>query len=164
MPPALPAGAPETLVSRCRFLNDDRLVLGRVTLTVGEMRLRGWRRRGRVSLRVPLFEISDLVRSADSREPMLEIGLRDGTRLVLGISAPGLWRWAIRMRLPAGHPLSAEAEGPELPAMDGDGDAAASRPFRHRVFYESRGRTGSPSDRPPGSRQRWRHLGDLVSR
>lgn len=146
----------ETLYSSCRYVGDVRLYMGRAVLAPAEIRVRGWAGTHHVSMRIPLKDVTGLARSAQGREPMLVVDTADGRSVALGISAPGLWRWAVRKRLPAGHSLAPSADEP-LP--DAPAPRRESHAFLLRVAYLARDRAPAPAN----ADMRWRSLGELAS-
>lgn len=171
----------ETLYSRCRYVGNNRLYMGRAVLTHTDLRVTGWSGAHHVVYRIPLDAVTRLERASRKREPMLVVETKDGAELALGVSAPGLWRWAVRQRLPEAHSLSLETDaGPAhvvdsppdvppdtsaTPAANEDGTSAAQEktgsqpPFAIRVAYTAR-------DREPvvyEARVRWQPLAELIS-
>lgn len=160
-----PAGRAETLTSRCRYLGTERLYLGRAKLTESELRVSGWARSRHVSMHLDLSDVESIERLSSAREPMLDVHLADGRSLVLGVSAPGLWRWAIRQRL---HAVPRPSSIAEEPTRGDSGPAAppALPAFRTRVAYACS--TDGPvyaADRVHRAvgLPRWRRLDELVA-
>ncbi len=138
-------------------MGDDRLYMGRAVLTRTDLRVTGWTGAHHVSLRIPLATVTGLERGSRGREPMLVVEAEGGIHLALGVSAPGLWRWAVRERLPDGHRLRNTPD--ETPAPVAVPTQPARRSFALRIAYTGR-------DRVPASfepRMRWRRLDELVS-
>lgn len=152
----VPAKQDENLYSRCRYVGDDRLYMGRAVLSPTDLRVTGWTGAHHLSVRIPLVTVTGLERSSRGREPMLVIETTDGSRLALGVSAPGLWRWAIRERLPEGHVLAPAPEQEPAPVAAPPQRAAGS--FALRVAYAARDR--APVTLEP--RLRWRPLDELA--
>lgn len=130
--------------------------MGRAVLAPDEIRVHGWAGTHHVSMQIPLKDVTGLARSAQGRGPMLLVDTADGRTVALGISAPGLWRWAVRQRLPAGHPLAPAADEP---VPDAPAPRRESHAFLLRVAYLAGDRVPAPAD----GDIRWRPLGELTS-
>jgi hypothetical protein len=146
----------ETLYSSCRYVGDVRLYMGRAVLAPEEIRVHGWAGTHHVSVLIPLKDVTGLARSAQGPEPMLVVDTADGRTVGLGISAPGLWLWAVRQRLPAGHPLAPSAGEP---APDAPAPRRESHAFLLRVAYLAGDRVPAPAD----ADMRWRPLWEITS-
>jgi len=140
----------ETLFSRCRHLDGERLRRGRAVLTSVELLVSGWNGVHRVSLRIPLDRIGRVDRSSDGTEPTLVVEIAGGARHSLDVAAPGLWRRSLLDRMS----LERSNTAPEnRPSVD-----RTTEPFALRVAYVARARPPLPVE----SRTRWFTLAELA--